>query len=179
MRVTDDLKPVNSCDACRKTKAKCFGGMPPARTSEAPAKGKKRARMGTLSPRGKGKRRQRSPELSDDSIQIVPRPTIISEEPVLQEFDDQAWVAAVNDMVAEMARMNSLLERNVQVAEGSMAAIGCYMEEQRMFQALFLTEVRRIFPPEVQKESDTEGETEEEEEEEEKSGGDENMEVEE
>jgi hypothetical protein len=70
-----------------------------------------------------------------------------------------------------------LLERNVQAAEGSTAAIGRYMEEQRMFQALFLTEVRRIFPPEVQKESDTEGETEEEEEE--KSGGDEHMEVEE
>jgi hypothetical protein len=133
--------------------------------------------MGTPSPRGKGKRCQRSPELSDDSIQFVPRPTTISEVPALQEFNDKAWVAAINNMVTEMARMNSLLERNVQAAESSTAAIGCYMEEQRMFQALFLTEVRRIFPPEVQKESDTEGETEEEEEE--KFGGDENMEVEE
>jgi hypothetical protein len=81
-------------------------------------------------------------------------------------------------MVAEMARMNSLLERNIQAAEGSTAAIGCYMEEQRVFHALFLTEVRWIFPPaeEVEKESDTE---ETEEEEEEKSRGDEQMEVEE
>jgi hypothetical protein len=80
-------------------------------------------------------------------------------------------------MVAELARMNSLLERNIQAAESSTAAIGRYMEEQRMFQALFLTEVRRIFPPEVQTESDSEGETGEEEEK--RSGGDENMEVEE
>ncbi|KAG2739445.1 hypothetical protein P692DRAFT_20881680 [Suillus brevipes Sb2] len=130
--VSTKARPVNSCDACRKTKAKCFGGMPPARTTEAPAKGKKRARMGTPSPRGKGKRRQRSLELSDDSIQIVPRPTIISEEPVLQEFNDQAWVAAVNDMVAEMARMNSLLEWNVQAAESSATATGLFMEEQRV-----------------------------------------------
>jgi hypothetical protein len=137
--------------------------------------------MGTPSPRGKGKRRQRSPELSDDSIQFVPRPTTISEEPALQEFDDQAWVAAVNDMVAEMARMNSLLERNVQAAEGSTTAIGLYMEEQRVFQAFFLSELRRIYPMAeevpVRKESETEEETEEEEEG--KSGGDENMEVEE
>jgi hypothetical protein len=48
-------------------------------------------------------------------------------------------VAAINDMVAEMARMNSLLERNVQAAESSTAAIGHNMEEQRMFQAIFLT----------------------------------------
>jgi uncharacterized protein YbaR (Trm112 family) len=194
MRFTDDPKPVNSCDACRKTKAKCFGGMPPARTTEAPAKGKKRARMGTPSPRGKGKRRQRSPELSDDSIQIVPRPTIISEEPVLQEFDDQAWVAAVNDMVAEMARMNSLLERNVQAAESSATTTNLFMEEQRVFQAFFLSELRRIYPmreevpvrteEEAQEEAQEEAEEETEdetgeEEEKEKSGGDEDMEVEE
>jgi uncharacterized protein YbaR (Trm112 family) len=164
--------------------------MPPVRTTEAPAKGKKRARMGTPSPRGKGKRRQRSPELSDDSIQIVPRPTIISEEPVLQEFDDQAWVAAVNDMVAEMARMNSLLERNVQAAESSATTTNLFMEEQRVFQAFFLSELRRIYPmreevpvrTEEEAEEEAEEETEEEtgeEEEKEKSGGDEDMEVEE
>ena len=167
-------------------KAKCFGGMPLARTTEAPAKGKKRARMGTPSPRGKGTRRQRSPELSDDSIQIVPRPTIISEEPVLQEFDDQAWVAAVNDMVAEMARMNSLLERNVQAVESSATATTLFMEEQRVFQAFFLSELRRIYPMAeevpVRREEEAEEETEEEteeEEEKEKSRGDEDMEVEE
>ncbi|KAG1720867.1 hypothetical protein EDD22DRAFT_962695 [Suillus occidentalis] len=178
--VSTKARPVNACDHCRKTKAKCYGGAPPARMTEAPGKGKKRARMGTPSPKGKGKRRQRSPELSDDSIQFVPRPITISEEPALQEFDDQAWVAAVNDMVAEMARTNSLLERTVQAAEGSTAAIGRFMEEQRVFQAFFLAELRRIYPmeAEVGNESDTEGETEEEEEEE-KSGGDEHMEVEE
>ena len=184
VRVTDSFlgpKPVNACDHCRKTKAKCYGGAPPARMTEAPGKGKKRARMGTPSPKGKGKRRQRSLELLDDSIQFVPRPTTISEEPALQEFDDQAWVAAVNDMVAEMARTNSLLKRTVQAAEGSTAAIGRFMEEQRVFQAFFLAELRRIYPmeAEVGNESDSEGETEEEEEEEEKSGGDEHMEVEE
>ena len=152
--------------------------------------------MGTPSPRGKGKRRQRSPELSDDSIQIVPRPTIISEEPVLQEFDDQAWVAAVNDMVAEMARMNSLLERNVQAVESSASATTAFMEEQRVFQAFFLSELRRIYPmreevpvrtEEEAQEGAQEGAQEEAEEEtgeetgeeEEKSGGDEDMEVEE
>jgi hypothetical protein len=153
--------------------------VPLAWTTKVPAKGKKWAHaVGTPSPKGKGKRRQRSPELSDDSNEIISWPNTISEEPALQEFDDQAWVAAVNDMVTEMARMNSLLEQNIQAAEGSTVAIGRYMEEQRVFQALFLTEVRRIFPPvEVEKESDTEEETEEEEEE--KSGGDEQMEVEE
>ncbi|KAG1719532.1 hypothetical protein EDD22DRAFT_963182 [Suillus occidentalis] len=161
--VSTKARPVNACDHCRKTKAKCYGGAPPARMTEAPGKGKKRARMGTPSPKGK-----------------VPRPITISEEPALQEFDDQAWVAAVNDMVAEMARTNSLLERTVQAAEGSTAAIGRFMEEQRVFQAFFLAELRRIYPmeAEVGNESDTEGETEEEEEEE-KSGGDEHMEVEE
>jgi hypothetical protein len=129
--------------------------------------------------KGKGKRRQRSLELSDDSVQFVPWPITISEEPALQEFDDQAWVAAINDMVAEMAQMNSLLERNIQAAEGSATAIGLFMEEQRVFQAFFLSELRRIYPmaEEVRKESETEEETEEEEEG--KSGGDENMEVEE
>ncbi|KAG1718426.1 hypothetical protein EDD22DRAFT_963858 [Suillus occidentalis] len=158
--VSTKARPVNACDHCRKTKAKCYGGAPPARMTEAPGKGKKRARMGTPSPKGKGKRRQRSPELSDGL--------------------NSAWVAAVNDMVAEMARTNSLLERTVQAAEGSTAAIGRFMEEQRVFQAFFLAELRRIYPmeAEVGNESDTEGETEEEEEEE-KSGGDEHMEVEE
>jgi hypothetical protein len=147
--------------------------------SEAPAKGKKRAcAMGTPSPKGKGKRHQRSPELSDNSVKIIVRPSIISEEPGLQEYDNQAWVAAVNDMVVEMARTNSLLKRNVQVAEGSTAAIGRFMGEQRIFHAFFLVELRQIFPVvvEVEKELDTEEETKEEED---KSGGDEQMEVEE
>jgi hypothetical protein len=142
--------------------------------TEAPAKGKKRARaVGTPSPKGKGKRHQRSPELSDNSVEIIPRPHIISEEPGFQEYDDQAWVAAINDMVAEMARTN------VQAAEGSTAAIGRFIEEQRVFQAFFLAELRRIFPvaAEVEKELDTEEETEEGEED--KSGGDEQMKVEE
>ncbi|KAG2738871.1 hypothetical protein P692DRAFT_20882257 [Suillus brevipes Sb2] len=173
-------RPVNTCNHCRKTKAKCYGSAPSARMTEAPAKGKKRARaVGTPSPKGKGKRHQRSPELLDNSVEIIPRPHIISEELGFQEYDDQASVAAINDMVSEMARTNSLLERNIQVAEGSTAAIGRFIEEQRVFQAFFLAELRRIFPvaAEVEKELDTEEETEEGEED--KSGGDEQMKVEE
>ncbi|KAG2742411.1 hypothetical protein P692DRAFT_20879590 [Suillus brevipes Sb2] len=132
--VSTKVQPVNSCDPCRKTKTKCFGGVPPAWMTEAPARGKKRAcAVGTPSPKGKGKRRQRSPELSDDSVQFIPQPNTISEEPALQEFDNQAWVAVINNMVTEMAWMNFLLEQNVQVAEGSTAAIGRYMEEQGVF----------------------------------------------
>jgi uncharacterized protein YbaR (Trm112 family) len=60
------------------------------------------------------------------------------------------------------------------------------MEEQRVFQAFFLSELRRIYPmreevpvrTEEEAEEETEEETEEEEEKE-KSGGDEDMEVEE
>jgi hypothetical protein len=59
--------------------------------TEAPAKGKKQARtVGTPSPKGKGKWHQRSPELSDNLVEIIPRPNTISEELALQEFDDQA-----------------------------------------------------------------------------------------
>jgi hypothetical protein len=82
-------------------------------------------------------------------------------------------------MIAEMAWTNTLLERSVQAAESSTAAIGRFMEEQRVFQALFLTELRRIVPVEkvVEKEPDTEEGTEEDKEE--GSGGEEQMEVEE
>jgi hypothetical protein len=39
------------------------------------------------------------------------------------EYDDQAWVAAANNIVAELAQTNSLLERSIMVAEGSRAAV--------------------------------------------------------
>jgi hypothetical protein len=136
------------------------------------AKSKKRARpMGTPSPKGKGKRCQRSPGLSDNSVEIAPGPSIISEELGFQKYNDQAWVVAPNDMIAEMARTNTLLKQSVQAA-----TIGRFMAEQRVFQALFLTELRRIFPveKEVEKGPDTEEGTEEDEEE--GSGGDEEME---
>jgi hypothetical protein len=38
------------------------------------------------------------------------------------EYDDQAWVAAANSIVAELAWTNGLLERSTQAAKGSRAA---------------------------------------------------------
>jgi hypothetical protein len=142
-----------------------------------PAKGKKRVHtVGTPSPKGKGKRRQKSLGLSDNSVEIVPSPSIISEELGFQDYDDQARVAAANDMIAELAWTNTLLEQSVQVAESSTAAIGRFMDEQRVFQALFLTEMRRIFPVEKEVEKGRHTEEGTEEDEEEGSGGDEQME---
>jgi hypothetical protein len=39
------------------------------------------------------------------------------------EYDDQAWVAAANNIVAELARTNALLEKSIEVAEGSRVAM--------------------------------------------------------
>jgi len=38
------------------------------------------------------------------------------------EYDDQAWVAAANNIVAELAWTNLLLEKSIEAAEGSRAA---------------------------------------------------------
>jgi hypothetical protein len=39
------------------------------------------------------------------------------------EYDDQAWVAAANNIVAELAWTNLLLEKSIEAAEGSRAAM--------------------------------------------------------
>jgi len=64
-------------------------------------------------------------------------------------YDDQAWVAAANNIVAELARTNSLLEKSIEVAEGSRAAmermcsgLELFLQQQREFQALLFKELR-------------------------------------
>lgn len=131
-----------------------MGGNPPVKAPAGKGKGKKRARPeGSPSPKGKGKRRQRSPEDIDDDVEIVSSPrTVIGEEQDWTEYDDQAWVAAANNIVAELARTNGLLERGIGAAEGSRAAMDRvsenmlrFMEEQREFQTLFLEGLRNGF----------------------------------
>ncbi|KIK37626.1 hypothetical protein CY34DRAFT_15574 [Suillus luteus UH-Slu-Lm8-n1] len=77
---------------------------------------------GTPSPKGKGKKRQKSPTPEAD-VEIVSIPgTVVGPEPAFLEYDDEAWVAAANSIVAELARTNGLLERSIQAAEGSRDA---------------------------------------------------------
>jgi chromosome condensin MukBEF complex kleisin-like MukF subunit len=90
------------------------------------------------------------------------------------EYDDQAWVAAANNIVAELARTNLLLERSILAAEGSRAAadrmctgMETFLQQQREFQALLFGELRmglRMTSDEVRKASDAEGDEEEKEE---------------
>jgi hypothetical protein len=122
---------VKACDLCREKKVACPGR---PGTVKVP-RGKKRQRpAGSLSLKGKGKKRQKSPTL---------------EAPEHVEYDDQAWVAAANSIVAELARTNSLLERSIQAAEGSRAAadrmcsgLEVFLKQQREFQALLFGELR-------------------------------------
>lgn len=135
------------------------------------AKGKKRQRpAGSPSPKGKGKRRQKSP---------TPEPSEV------MEYDDQAWVAAANNIVAELARTNTLLERSLLAAEGSRAAadrmssgLEDFLKQQREFQALFLGGIRmglRFNNPTDSEENQKSSDVEVEDEEMEKgSGGEEN-----
>jgi hypothetical protein len=86
-------------------------------------------------------------------VEIVSSPwTVIGEEQNRTEYDDQAWVAAANNIVAELAWTNGLLERGIRAAEGSRAAMDRvsetmvrFMEEQREFQNLFLEGLRSGF----------------------------------
>jgi hypothetical protein len=103
-------------------------------------KGKKRKHAaGSPSPKGKGKKRQKSPTPEDP-------------EEMETEYDDQAWVAAANSIVAELARTNTLLERSIQAAEGSRAAadrmssgIELFLQQQREFQAMLFGHIRKGF----------------------------------
>jgi hypothetical protein len=65
------------------------------------------------------------------------------------EYDDQAWVAAANNIVVELARTNTLLEKSIEAAEGSRAAtewmcsgLELFLQKQREFQALLFKELR-------------------------------------
>jgi hypothetical protein len=137
---------VKACDPCREKKIACPGR---PGTVKVP-RGKKRQRpAGSPSPKGKGKRRQKSPT---------------PEAPEVVEYDDQAWVAAANGIVEELARTNALLERSIQAAEGSRAAadrmcsgLETFLQQQREFQALLFGELRirlRTAPDEVRMASD-------------------------
>jgi hypothetical protein len=104
------------------------------------------------------------------------------------EYDDQAWVAAANNIVAELARTNSLLEKGIEAAEGSRVAmeqmysgLELFLQQQREFQALLFKELR--LDPQIALDKVRMGPDEEEEEDEEmdnasgseegRSGGDE------
>jgi hypothetical protein len=65
------------------------------------------------------------------------------------EYDDQAWVAAANNIVVELARTNSHLEKSIEAAKGSRAAtewmcsgLELFLQQQREFQALLFKELR-------------------------------------
>jgi hypothetical protein len=95
---------ANSCDSCQKDRVTCPGQ---PRTIKA-SKGKKRQHAArSPSPKGKGKKHQWSP--TPEALDYM-------------EYDDQAWVAAANNIVAELAWTNLLLEKSIEAAEGSRAA---------------------------------------------------------
>ncbi|OJA13461.1 hypothetical protein AZE42_11060 [Rhizopogon vesiculosus] len=72
--------------------------------------GKKRARASEKSPpkRKHKQRRQRDPSPKSDDV--GPSHHMISTELGEQEYDNQAWMKAVNDMVSELATMNTSLQ---------------------------------------------------------------------
>ncbi|KAG1726985.1 uncharacterized protein EDB91DRAFT_1254100 [Suillus paluster] len=108
----------------------------------------------------RGKKRQQSPAEMDDNMESISNPqTMIVEEGRWMEYDNQAWVATANDIVAALARTNGLLEWSIVAVEGSRAAMDRFMEEQRAFRALFLEGMRNGFHAEVAEEPE---ETEEE-----------------
>lgn len=74
---------------------------------------------------------------------------VIGAEERMVEYDDQAWVAAANSIVAELARTNGLLQQSIGAAEGSRAAIErmstnmeAFLQQQREFQAILLEGIR-------------------------------------
>jgi hypothetical protein len=92
------------------------------------------------------KKRKRRPQSPEASSRIR---TPVEVEENLTEYDDKAWVAAANNIVAELARTNGLLDRSASVAEGSRLAIdrlgeamGKFMKEQGDIQALLLRGIR-------------------------------------
>jgi len=137
---------VKACDPCREKKIACPGR---PGTVKVPRGKKRQCPAGTPSLKGKGKRRQKSPT---------------PEAPEVMEYDDQAWVAAANGIVEELARTNALLERSIQAAEGSRAAadrmcsgLETFLQQQREFQALLFGELwigLRTAPDEVWMASD-------------------------
>ncbi|KAG2355689.1 hypothetical protein BDR07DRAFT_1492927 [Suillus spraguei] len=153
-------KKIRTCDICHLAKEKCGGGNLPARPDSS--KGKKRACEGTFSPKGKGKKRQHSPKELESKVEVVSSPRTIIGEETCAEYDDQAWVAAANNIVAELSRTNAILERGIQAAEGSQIAMDRvsagferFLQEQREFQTLFLEGLRNVFRPEVEKTLDS------------------------
>ncbi|KAG2147842.1 uncharacterized protein EDB93DRAFT_1103926 [Suillus bovinus] len=118
---------------CQKDKGTCPGR---PGTVKVP-KGKKRQRAaGSPSLKGKGKRCQKSLTLD------------VAED---MEYDDQAWVATANNIVAELAWTSTLLERSIEAAEGSRAAadrmssgLEVFLRQQREFQALLFGRLGKV-----------------------------------
>ncbi|KAG1735747.1 uncharacterized protein EDB91DRAFT_1083647 [Suillus paluster] len=89
----------------------------------------------------------------DDNMELISNPqTVIAEEDRWAEYDDQAWVAAANNIVAALVRTNGLLEQGIAAAEESWAAMDRFVEEQRTFQVLFLEGMWNGFHAEAAKE---------------------------
>ncbi|KAG1828909.1 hypothetical protein EV424DRAFT_1536128 [Suillus variegatus] len=141
------------------SKEKCVSRNPPVKAPAGKGKGKKYAHPeGTPSPKAKGKRCQQSPEDIDNDVEIISSPWT-------------AWVATANNIVAELAQTNGLMERGIAAAEGSRAAMDQvsetmlrFMEEQREFQNLFLEGLRNRFRMNVENslEEEVAGEAEKE-----------------
>jgi hypothetical protein len=100
---------IKAYDVCQVTKESCAGHpLSPTENLQhhSKASGKKRSHLdGTPSLKGKGKRHQQSPDPdSDEEVTVISNPaTIIGVDPADVEYDDQAWVAAANSIVAELA----------------------------------------------------------------------------
>lgn len=101
-------------------------------------KGKKRKHAArSPSPKDKHKRHQKSLTLEDPEEMEV-------------EYDDQAWLAEANNIVAELTWMNTLLERSIQVVEGSRAVVDwissrleLFLQQQREFQVMLFGKPRK------------------------------------
>lgn len=77
---------------------------------------------------------------------------MIGDEERWVEYDDQAWVAAANNIADELARTNDIMEKGIEAAEGTREAIERmtrsveeFMEAQRDFQGRLLEGLNHAF----------------------------------
>lgn len=106
--VYSDVLQINACDSCRRSKDKCTSPVHATSTQ----------------------RRKPSPQSPEAASRVR---TAIAADDNLREYDDQPWVAAANNIVAELARTNGLLGRNISVAEESRLSINRLGEAMEKF----------------------------------------------
>ncbi|KAG1848227.1 hypothetical protein F4604DRAFT_1935439 [Suillus subluteus] len=145
---------AKTCDSCRRLKDKCvLASVPPAKAPSGKSKGGKRLRAEvTPSPKGKAKRRQRSPVFLDDDIEEIPNPDVVVVADELVDYNDLGWAVAANNIVGELTWMNELLEKSVDAAESSRvamerssAAMERFLTQQKTFQAMLLEGLKSGF----------------------------------